>query len=168
MAAKTIAQLKALWVTGYTPTQSDFDDLFDSYMNMASGQPGVFIHSLLTYNNLKTQPGTSYSMGDILLLPGQFIKCAYAALAPAFADSLGNSLSVTLHTDQDSWDFGLPVDMTGGLELNCIHPMTPCDFNQFVSASGSVPFHFIVTTNGISFSTLTAGVLHVYYEIGTL
>ena len=30
MAKKTIAELKALWVTGYVPTQSDFDDLFDS------------------------------------------------------------------------------------------------------------------------------------------
>ena len=30
MAIKTISQLKALWLTGYIPTQQDFDDLFDS------------------------------------------------------------------------------------------------------------------------------------------
>lgn len=30
MAVLTIAQLKALWLTGYTPTQQDFADLFDS------------------------------------------------------------------------------------------------------------------------------------------
>ena len=30
MAVKTIAELKALWVTGYTPTEQDFENLFDS------------------------------------------------------------------------------------------------------------------------------------------
>ena len=34
MAIKSIAQLKALWVTGYVPTQADFADLFDSFLNM--------------------------------------------------------------------------------------------------------------------------------------
>jgi hypothetical protein len=28
---KTTQELKALWVTGYTPTQQDFADLFDSF-----------------------------------------------------------------------------------------------------------------------------------------
>lgn len=30
MAVKTIAELKALWITGYTPTEQDFENLFDS------------------------------------------------------------------------------------------------------------------------------------------
>lgn len=30
MAKKTRAQLKALWLTGYTPTQADYEDLFDT------------------------------------------------------------------------------------------------------------------------------------------
>lgn len=34
MAQKTAAQFKALFVTGYTPTQQDFADLFDSYLNL--------------------------------------------------------------------------------------------------------------------------------------
>lgn len=33
---KTLAELKALWVTGYTPTEADFADLFDSYPNFLS------------------------------------------------------------------------------------------------------------------------------------
>jgi len=33
MAQKTVAQLQALWVTGYAPTQQDFSDLFESFLN---------------------------------------------------------------------------------------------------------------------------------------
>lgn len=36
MAQLTRAQLQALWVTGYTPTQDDYVDLFDSFYNMLS------------------------------------------------------------------------------------------------------------------------------------
>ena len=39
MAILTNAQLKALWVTGFKPTQADFDDLFDS---IKSGIPEIF------------------------------------------------------------------------------------------------------------------------------
>ena len=31
---KTVAQLNAIWITGYTPTQSDFQNLFASYPNI--------------------------------------------------------------------------------------------------------------------------------------
>jgi Leucine-rich repeat (LRR) protein len=41
MAQKTIAELKVLWITGYTPTQADFANLFDSYPNYLS----FFIHT---------------------------------------------------------------------------------------------------------------------------
>ena len=36
MGAKNRADLKALWVTGYTPSQSNFSDLFDSFLNLIS------------------------------------------------------------------------------------------------------------------------------------
>lgn len=34
MAQLTRAQLKALWVTGYTPTETDFENLFDSILTL--------------------------------------------------------------------------------------------------------------------------------------
>ena len=34
MAERTRSQLKNLWVNGYTPTQSNFSDLFDSFFNL--------------------------------------------------------------------------------------------------------------------------------------
>ncbi len=36
MSGKSRATLKALWVTGYKPTQSDFDDVWDSFPNFIS------------------------------------------------------------------------------------------------------------------------------------
>ena len=40
MAIKTRAQLKAIFVTGATPTQADFADLLDSYLHQGEGGGG--------------------------------------------------------------------------------------------------------------------------------
>ena len=34
MAQKTLAQLQAIWVTNYTPTQQDYRDLFDTFLHL--------------------------------------------------------------------------------------------------------------------------------------
>lgn len=34
MAVKTLAELKALWIKGYRPTEADFDDLFDTIFSV--------------------------------------------------------------------------------------------------------------------------------------
>jgi len=62
MAKKTVEQLKALWITGYRPTESDFDDLFDSYKSLSEPEifnfSGDFSNLLPTSGEIDTITGT--------------------------------------------------------------------------------------------------------------
>ena len=65
MAIKTIAELKALWITGYKPTQQDYADLFDSYFSIAGHVLDITYADL--YNktvNSQLTPGQWYRVTD--------------------------------------------------------------------------------------------------------
>lgn len=65
MAIKTIAELKALWITGYKPIQQDYADLFDSYFSIAGHVLDITYADLYTKTvNAQLTPGQWYRVTD--------------------------------------------------------------------------------------------------------
>jgi hypothetical protein len=63
MALLTRAQLKALWVQGYKPTESNYDDVWDSFSNLSDdgySEPKIYIPS--------TQPDLTLGTPNTLVL----------------------------------------------------------------------------------------------------
>ena len=71
---KNREQLKSVWITGYVPTQQDFQDLFDSYPNVNDGT--IEEITLGNLQDLGTNTGNAkYLITDSYIAPeGIFIS----------------------------------------------------------------------------------------------
>jgi hypothetical protein len=127
MAILTRAQLKALWVTGYTPTQSDYHDLFDSVMK--NTEP--FIASPIN-TDLVADVDIDADIGaveDYIIDNASNRIMAYVGVAP-----VGSSIIIDIKKNGVSI-FSTPISIDDG---------------EKTSLTASVPY--VLTSSSISFS----------------
>lgn len=62
MARKTRAQLEAIWIDGYTPTQQDFADLFESVINIDTDKAPLY-----KYKAYLSQSGTDAPVATVVV-----------------------------------------------------------------------------------------------------
>lgn len=97
MAVKLLSQLKALWITGYKPSQSDYSDLFDSTLLQTVQSIGVAVEFIQdTIYGTVASPGTgnitaSYSSANkgttILIIHQNGTEPTYPAAFKKMASS---------------------------------------------------------------------------------
>lgn len=85
MATLTRAQLTALWITGYTPTQTDYTNLFDSFVNKTTDKPPVY-----RYKAFIAQSGTDAPVATVVVntFPGELVW-SYSAVGTYFVTLAG-------------------------------------------------------------------------------
>lgn len=77
MAARTINWLKALFITGYKPTQADFADVFDSFapVNLSSDIRSVKLTTTTAVTTVTFAadaiPAVAFSEGSIIMKMGK-------------------------------------------------------------------------------------------------
>jgi hypothetical protein len=64
MAKKTIAQLQALFITGYVPTQQDYADVFESYANLSVADL-IQLISGVKVSNADATVGVTFGASDL-------------------------------------------------------------------------------------------------------
>lgn len=116
MATLTRAQLTALWITGYTPTQQDYTNLFDSFVNKTTDKPPTYRYkaylsqsgtdapvATVVVNTFPTEPVWSYSSTGVYLvtLAGAF------TLGKTFTQIDGSDSRATISITECSKVFGV-------------------------------------------------------------
>lgn len=114
MAQLTRAQLKALWVTGYVPTQTDFSNFFDSFFNLLDNTAPL----LAVVNMTSAQILNSFT-SPIVIIPavgaGKFVQVLSIEMNYTFV--------TTAYTTSGNLAFGTGPPFTGNSQSYASHPV---------------------------------------------
>ena len=99
--AKTRAQLKALWITGFTPSEStpytDMQDFIDSFVSVLDDAKSYSKNVLYTDLNGGISPQTTLDIALPNLAKDEIITAAFVEINSLFIDSgINNDLAVAL------------------------------------------------------------------------
>lgn len=129
MAVLTLAELKALWVNGFVPTEDDYIDLFDSFEALSSGGGASY-----TFSNGLNEGSGAVKLGGDLVDFQTILKIAQSGGELRVTDSANDDLFIIFnagssgHTGADNPDGvagdpetqGIVLSTAGYMELRAL------------------------------------------------
>lgn len=161
MTQKTIQQFKALWVTGYMPTQADFADFFDSFINCLDNNGPKFFNLHLNLDAFAGKSLTSFAFALENIPDGYYLSKIILNSIENFISP--NTSELSLHLQFDSGSVQISGDITlsdaGMVDIVLPLPITKQNLSNFPETNISA----VVTSSGDNLNTYTQGDCYICY-----
>ena len=161
MAQQTRTTLKNYFLTGDKPTQSQFADLIDSFLNFAELDFSAWTKATIIYSSLTGLPGSDVLIPAAVLNAKEYITDIIVHVETAFAGP-GISNGAIAAKDAAGTDFlsGYASIITTGSNTNTLRPTMAGYFSTNVAASWQSNIYLFIS--GCTLAQLTAGKVNIY------
>src|SRR4030042_1768829 len=165
MAEKSRTELKAFFETGDRPTQSQFEDLIDSVLNIVNDGFKAWTKLRLSYTDFQPDAGATKTINSIPVPAGYQLGKAFLIPITTFAGGLISAANIQLYDPQDlNVYFNSQCDVytaIGNYTGICVPGFVNTDRRlQHRTSSSYVRAKLSVT--GGTMNSLTSGVIDIY------
>lgn len=162
---KDRSTLKGYFNTGDKPTQSQFEDLIDSFPNLEEKEYGVMQKITIDFTDFASISNPEGFLNFIALAANEHFSDAYIKPSTLFASPSNSSLQISIYDDLNSCDLSSysNIDTNSGTtdQLNTLN-VTSTNMKTF-SQPRNTKIHLLSDTDNLQ--NFTAGSVDIFYSI---